>query len=75
MEKEAPQKLLGGEGHRSLLIAVGIVLPAEGDLIMLEGHKTVVGDGNAMGIAGQITQHMMGTAEGGLGIDDPVLTE
>jgi hypothetical protein len=75
MEKEAAQKLLGGEGHLSLLIAVGIVLPAEGDLILLEGHKTVVGDGHAMGIAGKITQHMMGAAEGGLGIDDPVLTE
>lgn len=75
MEKEAPQKLLGGEGHLSLLIAVCIILPAEGDLIMLEGHKTVVGDGHAMGIAGKITQHMMGTTEGGLGIDDPVLPE
>ncbi len=54
---------------------VCIIFPAEGDLIMLEGHKTVVGDGNAMSIAGKITQHMRGTAEGGLGIDDPVLTE
>jgi hypothetical protein len=35
----------------------------------------VVGDGNAMSIAGKITQYMMGTAEGGLSIDDPVLTE
>jgi hypothetical protein len=75
MEKEAPQELLGREGHLSLLIMVRIILPAEGDLIMLEGHKAVVGDGNAMGIASQITQHMMGTAEGGLGIDDPVLSE
>jgi hypothetical protein len=75
MEKEPPQKLLGGEGHLSLLIAVCIILPAESDLIMLEGHKTVVGDGNAMSIAGKITQYMMGTAEGGLSIDDPVLTE
>jgi hypothetical protein len=75
MEKEPPQKLLGGEGHLSLLIAVCIILPAESDLIMLEGHQTVVGDGNAMSIAGKITQYMMGTAEGGLSIDDPVLTE
>jgi len=54
---------------------VCIILPAEGDVIILEGDKTVVGDGDAMGIASQITQHMMGTAEGGLGIDDPVLAE
>jgi len=75
MEKEAPQKLLGREGHLSLLIVVCIIFPAEGDLIVLEGHPTVVGDGNAMSIAGKITQHMRGTAEGALGIDDPVLTE
>jgi hypothetical protein len=28
-----------------------------------------------MGVAGEITQHMMRAAEGRLGIDDPVLTE
>ncbi len=60
MEKEAPQKLLGREGHLSLLIVVCIIFPAEGDLIVLEGQQTVVGDGNAMSIAGKITQHMRG---------------
>ena len=33
----------------------------------------MVGDGDAMGIASQIMQHMFGSAEGRLGIDDPVL--
>jgi hypothetical protein len=33
----------------------------------------MVGDGDAMGIASQIKQHMFGAAEGRLGIDDPVL--
>jgi hypothetical protein len=28
-----------------------------------------------MGVAGEISEHMMGTAEGGLSVDDPVLTE
>jgi hypothetical protein len=28
-----------------------------------------------MGVAGEIAEHMMRTAEGGLGVDDPVLTE
>ena len=35
---------------------------------MLEGHEPVVGDGDAMGVAGEITKHMMGSAEGWLGI-------
>ena len=33
----------------------------------------MVRDGNAMGAASQIMQHMLGPAEGRLGIDDPVL--
>jgi hypothetical protein len=33
---------------------------------MLESHEAMVGDGYAMGIAGEIAEHMMGTAEGGL---------
>ena len=42
---------------------------------MLEGHEAVVGDGHAMGVTGEIAEHMMGTAEGWLGVDDPFLTE
>jgi len=42
---------------------------------MLESYEAVVGDGDAMGIAGEIAEHMMRTAEGGLGVDDPVLPE
>jgi hypothetical protein len=75
MEKETSQELLREERHLSLFITVRIILPAKGNLITLEGHQTVVGDGDAMGVAGEITQHMMGSAEGGLGVDDPVLTE
>jgi len=42
---------------------------------MFEGQETVIGDGDAMGVAGEIAEHRMGTAEGWLGVDDPVLTE
>ena len=33
----------------------------------------MVGDGDAMGVTSQIVQHMLGSAEGWLGVDDPVL--
>jgi hypothetical protein len=42
---------------------------------MLEGHEAVVGDGDAMGVTGEIAEHMRRTAERWLGVDDPVLTE
>jgi len=53
---------------------VGIILPAETNLVMLEGHQAMV-DGHAMGVTGEITEPMMGTAERWLGVDDPVLRE
>ena len=72
VEQEAAQELLRIERHHSLFIALGIILPAESNLIVLESYKAVVGDGHAMGVAGEIAEHMMGTTEGWLGIDDPV---
>jgi hypothetical protein len=75
VEQEAAQELLRIERHHSLLITVGIILPTESNLVLLESHEAMVGDGYAMGIAGEIAEHMMGTAEGGLGVDDPVLPE
>jgi hypothetical protein len=52
---------------------MGIVSPEEGDAIVLEGHETVVGDRDPMGVAGQVVENMLGTTEGWLGVDDPVL--
>ena len=34
----------------------------------------MVGDGDAMGVAGQVVENMFGAAEGRLGVDDPVLS-
>jgi hypothetical protein len=75
MQQERSQELLGGERHPPLLIPVRIIFPAEGNLVLVEGDETVVGNGHAMGVASEIAQHMMGTAERWLGIDDPVLPE
>ena len=73
MKQISAQELIGGNGHHFVLAAVGIVLPTEGDALVFESHQAMVGDGDAMGVAGQIVENMVGTAEGRLGIDDPVL--
>jgi len=75
MKQEATQELLGRQGHHSFLIAMGVVLPAESDLVVLEGDEAMVGDGHAMGVAAEIAEHVMGTAKRRFGIDDPGLTE
>ena len=41
-------------------------------MILVEGDEPAVGDGDAMGVAAEIGQHLRGPAEGPLGVDDPV---
>ena len=75
VEEEASQELLRGKRHRSLLATVGIILPVESDLIIVEGHEAVIGDGHAMGVAGEVTDDMLGSTERWFGIDHPVLAK
>ena len=63
------------EGHFALLAAMRVVLPAESDPVILEGHEAVIGDGDAMGVAGEITDDMLGSAERWFGIDHPVVVK
>ena len=66
VKKKSAQELICRNGHDLLLAAVSIVPPAEGDAMVLKGHETMVGDGDAMGVAGQVVGDMFGTANGGL---------
>jgi len=74
VQEEAPQELSGGKSHLALLAAVGVILPAKGDALLLEGQQAMIGDGHAMGVGAQIAQHLHGPTEGGFGIDDPVVS-
>jgi hypothetical protein len=73
VKKKSAQELICGNCHDLLLAAMGIVSPTESDAIVLKGHETMVGDGYAMGVARQVVENMFGTAEGWLGVNDPVL--
>jgi hypothetical protein len=75
VDQEAAQELIGGDRHDFLLAALRIVSPAKRDPIILERNQSMVGDGDAVRVTGEIVQNMLGTAEGWLGIDDPVLVE
>jgi hypothetical protein len=66
---------MGGDCHEPLLATMSIVSPAERDSIVLKGHEPMVGNGDAMGIASQVVEHMFGAAEWRLGVDDPLLPE
>ena len=75
MQKKAPQELIDGQRHQLLLVAMGGIAPAEGDVAVFQSNESVVGDSYAVGVSAKISQGMLGTAEGALGVDHPVLSE
>jgi hypothetical protein len=50
---------------------LSIVFPAEPDLPILEPDQAAVGDGHPMGVAAEIVEYLLRTAERSLGVDDP----
>src|SRR5580704_13849281 len=48
-----------------------LTLPLEGDALLVEGDQAAVGDSNAVGVARQIGQHRLRSAERTLCVDDP----
>jgi|HubBroStandDraft_6_1064221.scaffolds.fasta_scaffold51363_2 hypothetical protein len=75
VDQEPSQKLICGNRHDLLLTAPCVVFPAKRDSIILESHQSMVGDGDAVRIAGEIVQNMFRTSEGWLGVDHPVFAE
>jgi hypothetical protein len=73
VEKETPQELRPQERHLSLLASVGVVFPPECHALTVKSQEPMVGNGDPMRIAAQVTQNLRGTAEGGFGINHPVL--
>ncbi len=61
--------------HGAALAVVRVVLPAERDVRIGYLDETMVGDGDAMRVAGQIVQYVLRPAERLLRVDDPVLAE
>ena len=59
VDEEAADELVGGERHRlGAGAAVGtIILVPEGDAVLVEGDEPAVGDGDAVGVARQISEH------------------
>src|SRR5450631_1317454 len=71
MEEKTTNELDRLQGHRLSLVAGGIVLPFESNLAIRQRYQPPVGDRNAVGVAGQILEHLFWPAEGGLGVDYP----
>jgi len=75
VQQEAAQKLIPRKGHQFLLVVVSGVPPTKGNLAVDQRDQSMVGDGHAMGVTAEILEHIVGTAEGWFGVDDPVFSE
>lgn len=73
MQEKAAQKLLGRYSHQLLFTGMSIIFPAESNLTVREVYEPVIGDGNAMGIPGQIVKNVLRATERRLSVHDPVL--
>ena len=74
VHQEAADELVGRQCHAGVAARPfdPVVLVFEGDAGLVNGDQAAIGDGDAMGVARQIGQHRLGSAERTLGIDDPL---
>jgi hypothetical protein len=54
-------------------VTVRVIFPAERDLPVSEGYESVVGDGDAMGVASQVLENVFRSAEWWLDVDHPIV--
>src|SRR5215831_10113575 len=64
VDEESADELVCGKCHPLVSISAlaPVVLPLEGDAVLVECDQAAIGDGNAVGIAGEIGQHRLGGA-------------
>lgn len=74
VKQETSDKFVAVERHQSIavLALTPIILPFESDAACLEGDEPAVGDGDAVGVAREIRQHLIGPCERALGVDHPI---
>src|SRR6202035_6075259 len=75
MHQEAADELARIERHHpvvSLGAVKAIILPREGDALVVGRDQAAVGDGDTVGVARKIAQDLLRSPEWTLGIDDPV---
>ena len=72
MEQEAADELVGLQFHGFPPLAMAIVPPFEGDGVIITGYNAAVGDGDAMGIAGEIGEYLFRPGKGALGVNHPI---
>jgi hypothetical protein len=71
VEKKASDELDGIECQDLTAVPILRVPPAKSDVIIMHFKQASVGDGHPVGVASEIAQNMLRSAEGRLGVDHP----
>ena len=74
VQQEAAHELIDRQGHAPIAAtALGpVILELEGHPFLVEGDQSAVGDGHAVSVAREVSEHRLRSGEGALGIDDPL---
>jgi hypothetical protein len=64
MKEKAADELARLQPHDLLGTVLTVILPGEGDVIVVERLDVAVGDGDAMGIAAEIGENLAGPPNG-----------
>jgi len=73
VQQEATQELVDGKWQGLLFVVVSGIAPVESDLAINKRNQAMVGDGHAMSVATQVSQHVFGATEGTFQVHHPVL--
>ena len=73
VKQKATDELKRIEAHHLDAVVVSGVAPFKTHLTVVQVQESAIGDGNPMSVACQVLEHILGTAERCLGIDDPFL--
>src|SRR5215467_2838531 len=72
VQQETTDELNRIEAHDLDAVFVSGIPPAEPHLSIPQAEQSAIGDGNPVGVACQVLQHVVGTTERWLGIDHPL---
>ena len=72
MKEKATDELVRLQTQDLLDAILTVILPAERDVIVVESFEPAVCNGDAMGVAAEISENLGGAAERLLGVDHPV---
>ncbi len=73
MEEETADEFVAGQGHGFDAIGVSVITPPETNLALGEVGETVVGESDAVGISPEVSDDLLRSGEGTLGVDHPIV--